>query len=1127
MLRRSILGPGSLLSFCSIVSLCLQLSAAAVQATDMQFDGIDAPVDIVANNQPVTVSFRVSNVGPQTANTIQCNVEIINLDLDQPMYNAVVEAANIDPAMQLSLNASTPFIPDLAGNYLIQVDIQFADEINPANNLGFSEFVVQDQMLTLAEAIAILDEEVVTGHPLIDEIDVWHIRPPAAMSDSLIAPGTAIEPLDGAFTLRYEYPVYLFFIDEQPDQFFAHACQFVTVSAVDGNLEAHQAETWPFIADESAVFGDICNKNNPNRLRGRAVNCATKENPYQAKTTGNKTDWALVVVGRLRLDAEKKAVDKDICKYKERINGGSLGPGITGDNINVQSGTNGTGLTVKEFCDALASYKGKKCRKFHLKYIGHGLKSGLIFKSADGKGRQVLSHKEIACKLKEAGIGEAVIEVTACHSGAIIKQLEKKKIKGIVITSSNSANTTPVGDGNGTFWEEALLQCSKSELADLNRDSTVDHCELIAWVLTQNAKASKPKPQLKKMNDSVRSVRIRVDRIGRRYTIPTNAGGLWVYAQRICLRSKVKGSDGKRRTITSYRAAVYIENPGKRRRTANTSFRITARCKGGTRVLVERIRPNLGPGEKVCITEMPADCRSIRVRRLRNPAGKRERGPDVIQADPEDQGVEERITYAAVQQAGEVFLHRHIFVSSSATLRYETMTDGPAAWELRSDPASFAVPANDSADIFISGAIPASAEEGGLVETMIIDPAAQDTTILEYRILLPDSLPSADEAFDPKNYRLIEGRGDWRIDKALPLISNSFIAVRDSLRIEAVAGGALDLRQTAINADSGQSLAMHISGGVQRLHDLALRGLSSPLRIDGADTLELRNLLIGNSTGDALHLGGDFAARPQLDFIEISAGGGNGLVIDDYGPFDTLLIRGLQISLVDSSDIVLHGNGHLKCIDCSYDDSRAWGDADATIRRYATLSVAVVDTTDQGVADAEITVVNGLGQEVFSGRTDEQGFVVDQLLLLSSTVGRDVERFGEFIVTMRLGRDIQIDTIAPEAYRQIVFVTKGRATSISEKEAETGLAPRILALYPQPLQSGNSLSWQVESPRIAELAATVYTLLGERVARSSQALHVSGVSTMSMPLPVLPSGIYLLELSGADGSILRQSFVVR
>lgn len=120
----------------------------------------------------------------------------------------------------------------------------------------------------------------------------------------------------------------------------------------------------------------------------------------------------------------------------------------------------------------------------------------------------LMTFEKLVCKLKDNGITEVCIEITACYSGGIISQLVKKGIKGVVITSSDDKHPTPYdGDGTGTPWEKALEKCSKDPLANLNRDTHTDLCELYAWVIVQSKNDPKiigPNPQIKKLNDTLR-----------------------------------------------------------------------------------------------------------------------------------------------------------------------------------------------------------------------------------------------------------------------------------------------------------------------------------------------------------------------------------------------------------------------------------------------------------------------------------------------------------------------------------------------------------------------------------------------------------------------------------------------
>ncbi len=1115
-----------LLSSCAklVLSVVLVsvLASTTLSATDMKFERILAPLGTLALKQPSEVSFVIRNAGPQPAGAIECFVDIINLDRDEVVYSAQIAAVDIVPNEERTLTASEPFVPDETGSYLVQVNIDFDEEVAPDNNSGQEIFTVEPGLLTLEQAIAILNEDVVKEHPLRESIDVWHIRPPAALKNELIDAGSVIAPVGGGFELQYKVPVYLFFIDELPRHFFSHACQFVTVMADDGTVEVNDALMWPEIDGRSAVFGDICNDTpNPDRLQGQAVDCNSKDDPYMPVASENTSDWALVVVGRLRSDEEKQAVDHDICKFLERINGNSFGPGISDDNISIVRGTDGRGINVEELCTAITQLGERDCDKVYFKYIGHGLRRGLIFKDTAGTGEVTLPYSEIACKLEEAGIGNICIEVTACHSGGIVSHLEDKDIRGTVITSSNTSRTTPVGDGSGTHWEEALLQCSKSPFADLNRDSTIDNCELMAWVLTQNPTASEPRPQLKKLNDSVRSVRIRSDRVDIDL-MAGNEGPLSVYAERICVRTRIR-ADGRTRNVTQYRTAVYIENEGNVRRRPNDSYSITARCDGRDTILVESIRPRLDPDQRVCVADVPDNCTRLSIDRVQTQSAKRDDRRDEVQAAGEPRAVEMQFR-RAVHSPGDLILHRFVLVNETDLAPYQATASGPAAWDAVIMPEAFKMPESDSADVFIEARIPGDALEGGMLSAALYNTDAEDTLLIHYQSLLADTVTGATTSALQKNFRFITASGTWN-SEASSFIDNSFIDVEDTFAVTADATGPIEMRNSVVNADSGSSLALHIDGGEHTFEGVGLRGMATALRISKGGNLLLRDVVVGNSSGDGIQVSGDENAGMQVDFLDVIGAAGNAVVFENLGP-TVLRARGIRVLHADTNDIKMIGPGMLECLDCSFDPGKIDIDSRATLRRLATLSVAVRDSLDLPVQGVTIDVTDAGNNSVFSGLSDEDGMIDDVILNVAEYSGDGIAENAPFTVTMTNGDDTQSHTYSPEGFRQVVFTTSQMTTGVADANSKLDDVV-ISALYPQPAPSGSRVVCEIESHSAKLVQLAVYDVLGNRVLGLETFVNTGERTRVHLPTESLVAGVYVVRLGGVDGVGDIRVFVVK
>lgn len=1109
------------------IGTTLAVFAATISVLQAQVDlsasAIVSPTGTVPILTPIPVRFVVENLGNAAAPAYACNVQILDIGTAQIVYTGTAQgAAGLAPGAQTTLTASGAWTPNAAGAYRVQVFVQVPNDIAPTNNQRADSCRA---MLTLTQAIALLDTAVLNAHPRRDSLVAWITRPPSLPLDSIIPPGSAIRPADSAFTLLYEYPIYLFFVDYHPDMLYSHPCEFVTVSTINGAVERHPAELWPVVNDQEPTFGPSCGAN-PNRVRGRPANCIEKQNPYVAVPTANAADWAIAVAGKLNLDIEKTTVDHDICRFKERMNGTPFGPGITGTNIAVHMGTNKCGLTKKEFCDALNALKGKGCSKVFVKYVGHGTTQGLVFWDSAHKGSEIVSYHEIACKLKEAGITNACIEITACHSGGIIKELEKKGIKGVVITSSSVSNTTPVGEGDGTYWEKALEACSKDSLANVNKDSKIDNCELFAWVKAKGGTAANgPNPQISKLSDSIRYGNARIERVGGVQSVSTNGGSIKIYAERFCVATRYRNAQGKWRDTVAYRGAVYMENEGNDRKTSTRKYRVIARCKSGNKVLVEEIVPDVNGKTKICIADLPNDCSGIAVEEIRK-KGRTKGGDDRSILSAGDEVHVESFTGASVHDDSTLYaLYRHVIPAPTSDHQFTAHVAGPAGWFLFTEPESFTVQGGTSGDLFTGAVPPTGTIFGGEITTTLADVTAGDTLLLHYHMLLADTISSPAPAVLERRYNQIMTSDPLTIDADTIRLNGVRIEAGDSLRMTAGPGDVWTIEETTINAEGGVYADYHISGGRHDYHNVILRGLHDGIGIDGGSG-SLNGVVVGDSHGNGLTVTGTTIAGMQMQFVDVIGAERFGLDVADVGS-DALNIHGLRVLLADSLDVHVHKPGTMTCTDCEYDDARVAILANASLNRYATLSVSVRDTADTPIAGATVTAVDSAGRTLFTEQTDANGVIGAQQVPVSYRRPGVYTSYQPIAVTVRKGSETRTIEYRSATYHQVLFELNGSGGAAVPGVAAGAGGMTISRIVPQPAHRMGVLLVEGAGLAADGLIAEIVDMLGRSVARVTPRAIDDAHLTIALEPADLSAGVYVLRLADSGGRGITRRFVVR
>ncbi len=1131
-----------------IIAPLLLLSTEGLQAqntTDLAITGISLPPDVVPVNQSVAVEFTIANLGDAPAQNFSCGIFIVEeSNPSEPLFQDQVNVEFLDVGSTQTLMSTQNWLAENPGTYMVQVVALYEFDNAPTNNALDKTFVVENQnnLLSLADAVDILNEDVLDNHARVNELVAIHISPPQNPSDSLIPPGLLIESADGSVTLQYEYPVYFFFVDLHPEQLFGHDVEYVAINAMDGSVERNEAQMWPEVDGETPTFGPGCfDDPNPRRVRGNGRACAPKANPYQLVNTSDTSDWAIVVVGKLNLDVEKTTVQQDICKWKERMNGNPFGPQIDDNNFSVNAGQDNCGLTKKELCDAIEALKDKACRKVYFKYIGHGIQRGIALWDSTHRRTKIMTWEELACKLEEVGVREACVEITACHSGASIDDFAKKGVKGSIITSSSSGLPTFVGDGSGTYWEKALDSCSRDSLADLNRNRKIDNCELFAWVrINAGDSVNSRMPQIKKLNDSIKGIRITQvgTPSGQEQDMSTDNGSLQVYVRGICVRiDRRRGRDS-----VVYRRAVYIENPVNFRRSSNRKqYHIIAVCGTNRRnqridTLVRNYRPNLGAKERICVANWPEDCKRFYVvEASRNGTDRKDDNNIILSAISTE--ASEALTFEVAHQPGNFGFYRYVFDSTFSDGQQRASITGPSGWDLTAEPGNFFVPTNAEQDVFTGFFIPDSATTGGTVITRLEDAGTNDTLELRYNVFLQDTLRTVFSTDELRaSWRQFEAVGSALLNGSVVELNNTRINVRDSLEIESVSGD-WNWNNVYINADSGARLSVEIDIGNQttRWEDVGIRGAASTTLIEGSRVI-MRDVSIAESRGDGIMFRGSLpqvAPALLIDTLEgltVIGAAGNGVVFDNLKAefADTLWARNIRVESADSNHIVVRNNSDVWCFDCEYDEAKVQVDQTSTLLRLGTVSFMAVDTAGVGLPGINIAVrVMFTGETVVSLPTDANGFLPAIPLPYSLNQNGNRLLIGAYEIVVTRGTDVvKRDTISPIGWTQRVYVIEPSISSVP-RTGERIAGAQILQVIPQPSSRGEEIRVSTTGLGTRTVDATLHTTLGETV-WSASTVHVQNDNlTLQGVGTDLSTGFYVLRLHLGNGEFLSTKIVVR
>ncbi|MGE3802892.1 MAG: CARDB domain-containing protein, partial [Candidatus Kapaibacterium sp.] len=177
----------------------------AQQMTDLVITGISLPPDVVPQIQPIGVQFTIANNGDANATNFFCGIQIFSLENPSvPIFQNQVNVPLLTAGETQTLQSTQPWLPTEEGEYIVQVAAVYEFDNTPSNNVMGKSFRVgqSEQLLTLQQAVAILNEELLDNHPRADSLVALHISPPANPADSLIPPGLSIMAADSSLTLQ-------------------------------------------------------------------------------------------------------------------------------------------------------------------------------------------------------------------------------------------------------------------------------------------------------------------------------------------------------------------------------------------------------------------------------------------------------------------------------------------------------------------------------------------------------------------------------------------------------------------------------------------------------------------------------------------------------------------------------------------------------------------------------------------------------------------------------------------------------------------------------------------------------------------------------------------------------------
>ena len=947
--------------------------------------------------------------------------------------------------------------------------------------------------------------EVISTSPWADELVAFLYDPEGP--DSTLAPGIPVGDAEGSFEFAFPFETYLVWLDNETTAEWNHPATYVIVDAFTGELFLQEGLSWPVVGGEELTRYLLEGNNAPEVFYGQYQKV---NNPfdYVPVDRPNTTDWAIIVVGEnLHGDGEREARRHDVKRIQEILNGASQGPMIDKDNIEVVDGGDLLGATKQQICDAISGVD-PSCEKLWFFYIGHGSEGGRM----KTKG-EPLSYEELACKLIEAGVKEVCISIEACYSGNAVedmpaKEIDGKKLKGVLVTSSSDGKTTKRIDCDGAPYVKGLNECYKDPKADLNGDGKVSMVEAVAWASAQDQDLVGARdPQAAILGDG-RTIEFPKPKSKIISTKNANSQrDLKFDWRRIYYEYKEGVEKGEDPLVCTGR--LYMFNPREDVPfEAKNSVDIICKKEDGTQVVLASVKPKLDKGERVCLLDVPADCTEIKIKKT----------PDFSEAsiDLEDKADDEERAY--YYEPGEFIFQEHVVAGTPGDV-YSTYLAGPSGWNLSVEPAFFTVPALlPDQTLVIMGDVPVDAEEGAEILLQIVNESLPDTTELVIQALLYTEIPGDAGDGESFHYQALDLGGDIVSNGADGVsLSHSVALMNAPSGVSVGAAGMLSAVQTSFVPVAGHPYPFAIAGHVA-WEGASLARPGDGLHLDGASGSIFDGSVL-KSGGDGLVATGDLSGL-DLAFFLVDSSAARGAVFDGA---TGAAFRNLSICNSGSLDLVLSNGSSVTLRDALFDDASTDIDGSSTLTRSWTTFVVCNDVTGAPVEGVGVEILDANGDPSQTAFTDPDGFSPGTALVQYIRTGDTVTDFTPHTVTVSFADwDSTLTHFAGD--RAAIEIEIPFKISGTPPPYEPPAALLLEPSRPNPIRSSGTIRFDV--PSEGPLTLRLFDSRGRMVREIAAGTRPARQYEIPFDRGDLPSGVYFFKLETGAGSRTRKLVIV-
>lgn len=1097
---------------CILACFCLTLQGITLQAQnyDLDVEEILTPADlsVVQAGFPVNITVEITNQGPGVCPFSIIEVVVKN-GLGDPVFGPESHLlGSIAPFQTIVLDAGN-WTPNELGNMTVSA-LNTVPDLNPLNDEATAAVTVDETIISQAQAITDVTSYMSANSPYFaDQVAFLYKKDEM---DVVQPVGTTVGDYRASFETTLDAKTYVFWTDNEPSEEWTHSSTFVLYNAWTGAITTQDADSWPMFNSVEYLDFTVQGNESTELVYGTYIVGPDDPTTYGVQEQPATTVWALIVTGKnCNGKNERKSRGKDLDRVKNYLNNNPRGPQIPDDNIKVESGTNLSGATKEEVCDALDELQD--CDKLYFFYLGHGAPEGEALLRGGN-----MSWGDLAEKLIENGADEVCACIEACFSGTAIPafknaRVDGEQLKGEIVTSSSSTRKTKRDDPHGTYFIEGLEECSADLNADRDGDGKISIREAAIWAAESNqSDVGSRDPQWATIDDTSITTFYR-----KLSPSPITELGDIDYIYCITCYKKetiVPKEGGGSKTVKEdiWDTRFYALSKGINRKTPKT---VSVSCNGEQ---VGTFSGTATANKKVCFATVPGKCtKNVKAEYVDD--GTVKQGDDRVQLSFED-GFTLSEYRTRTYDPGEHILQSFAIEAATGNTILATVNQ-ISGWNIQLSHSTLsAAGVLNPVELFVTGDVPTTATYGGRITGEIRDTTENDTSRIYIDAFVRRTKYNDLADGQQASFNEIELHGGINALSGLVDITESTIHLRTSTNCTIGTNGTLSAFNTSIDASLGTNARMIVNGTL----NWSASSLVRPL--DGLELNSPSGYLAGggihDSHGDGLRLAGNFAGF-AFDGVHISGALQDGLVA--HGATN-LVVEGADIVNSTGNDVTLVNTSIVSMLNSYYNSSKESVEVGSTLLRNWTTSFIVLNQDGEPLTNASVDVIDAYGTTVAMLTVDANGNTPNIELTEYGRIGNTFYNFTPHSIEVTYNTSSHVQAYAAQDLHTetIVLTTPVVITDAPDVQRSAAFSPDV-EVFPNP--AGARVNMRITLPQAGAGQYIIFDASGRIVDTQPIAHLPAGENTLLLNTSRWSSGGYYCLIQIGETEALARINVLR